>query len=596
MSNRNLDYEDYTVGWICPLEVEQIAALEMLDEEHECLPQSPADHNAYILGSIGRYNVVIVGLYVPGNCAAATVITQMRTTFPELRFGLLVGIGGGVPTTTDNGMIRLGDIVVSKPSGKHSGAVQYDHGKAEAGQFKQTGSLAPPPAVLLNAAQILTAKRARARKDPILENIKRINTDILGLRRYKHPGPEQDHLYQPDYTHLDPKVSCSQCKCDPTRRVQRDINNDENDIHVVVHRGTIASGELVIKNGVLRDQLAEEYGVLCFEMEAAGALADFPCLIIRGISDYCDSHKNNQWHGYAAATAAAYARELFFNMPIDKVKCYAPLGLKNGVNHLVKRQDNRATSTRGSKVTEPSLGPLFYVYRGKLNWPNINEGFAFGESFIVILPTTLDPGQLVCAYWQWTEDTQGATKRNMDIVRAIDNSESTASGTAFWFSNKTHYRLDATLALDKEELLTTLSDRSGNKSESTTLLLKHSVSGLSQDTKWLVYVGKLNWYHYAVDEILIIVVPSTFSYKDPICAYWQWSVDATGAQKSCADVQGVINIATLKGFKKRIGFFYDEYYKFDGEVARDQESITLTMSNPAGEKSKPITLYRSIKA
>ena len=89
---------------------------------------------------------------------------------------------------------------------------------------------------------------------------------------------------------------------------------------MVVHRGTVASGELVIKDAALRDQLANQYGVLCFEMEAAGALTDFPCMVIRGISDYSDSHKNNQWHGYAAAAAAAYARQLFFHMPIDEVK------------------------------------------------------------------------------------------------------------------------------------------------------------------------------------------------------------------------------------------------------------------------------------
>ena len=305
------------------MEVEQIAALEMLDEEHERLPQPRVDHNVYSLGSIGGHNVVIAGLHTPGNNPAAAVVTQMRTTFPELRFGLLVGIGGGVPTTTDNGMIRLGDVVVSKPAGEHSGAVQYDHGKAEVGQFRRTGALAPPPAVLLNAAQDLAAKRARKRKDPIVENIKRINTDIPGLRKYKYPGPAQDHLYQPDYIHLDSKVPCDKCGCDPKKHVRRDIDddNDENDeLRVVVHRGTIASGELVIKNGVLRDQLAEQYSVLCFEIEAAGVLVDFPCITIRGISDYSDSHKNNQWHGYAAVAAAAYARQLFFHMPIDEVK------------------------------------------------------------------------------------------------------------------------------------------------------------------------------------------------------------------------------------------------------------------------------------
>jgi nucleoside phosphorylase len=322
MPMKRLSCEDYTVGWICPLEVEQIAALEMLDEDHERLPQPPTDHNVYSLGSIGGHNVVIAGLHQPGNNPAATVVTQMRMTFPNLRFGLLVGIGGGVPVKTDNGMIRLGDIVVSKPAGGHSGAVQYDHGKAETGHFRRTGALPPPPAVLLNAAQDLAAKRARMRKDPVVENIKKIDTDIPGLREYRHPGSAYDHLYSSDYPHLDPGVPCDECGCDPTRRVLREIDDEDggDDPRVVVHRGTIASGELVIKNGVLRDQLAKEYGVLCFEMEAAGALADFPCIVIRGISDYCDSHKNDQWHGYAAAAAAAYARQLFFHMPIDEVK------------------------------------------------------------------------------------------------------------------------------------------------------------------------------------------------------------------------------------------------------------------------------------
>jgi nucleoside phosphorylase len=321
-AKRKLEHDDYTVGWICPLEVEQIAALEMLDEDHERLPQPPTDHNVYNFGSIAGHNVVIAGLHQPGNNPAATVVTQMRMTFPNLRFGLLVGIGGGVPVKTDNGMIRLGDVVVSKPAGGHSGAVQYDHGKAKVGQFERTGALAPPPAVLLNAAQDLAAKRARSRTDPVEENIKRIDTSIRGLRRYKHPGLGQDHLYKPEYIHLKDGVSCDECGCDSSQRVHRTANDEDGESYIVVHRGTIASGELVVKDAVLRDQLAKEYDLLCFEMEAAGALADFPCIAIRGISDYCDSHKNDQWHGCAAAAAAAYARQLFFHMPIDEVKRY----------------------------------------------------------------------------------------------------------------------------------------------------------------------------------------------------------------------------------------------------------------------------------
>ncbi|OCK88365.1 uncharacterized protein K441DRAFT_700542 [Cenococcum geophilum 1.58] len=246
---------------------------------------------------------------------------------------------------TDSGIIRLGDVVVSKPTGVHSGAVQYDHGKSEVGEFKRTGSLAQPPTVLLNAAQKLASKRNRTHDDPISENIQRIDTTVWGLQKYEHPGLVHDHLYQPDYIHLDPKVSCDSCECDPAQRVQRDTGYDDDGTRVVVHRGTIASGERVIKDGVLRDQLAEQFDVLCFETEAAGALDDFPCIIVRGISDYCDSHKNNQWQGYAAAAAAAYARELFFHMPMDEVKRYIAPAIEDSVNRLIKHQDDTERQT-----------------------------------------------------------------------------------------------------------------------------------------------------------------------------------------------------------------------------------------------------------
>ncbi|KAF4613399.1 hypothetical protein G7Y89_g15488 [Cudoniella acicularis] len=339
--SKKLSHEDYTVGWICPLEVEQIAAMEMLDEEHDRLRQPATDHNVYNLGSIAGHNVVIAGLHQPGNSPAATVVTQMRMTFPNLRFGMLVGIGGGVPVKTDSGMIRLGDIVVSKPAGGHSGAIQYDHGKAKVRRFERTGALAPPPAVLLNAAQDLAAKRARSRKDPVNDNIKRIDTSIRGLRRYQHPGGAQDHLYKPDYIHRELGVPCDNCGCDPSQRIQRAPNDEDEEPYIVVHRGTIASGELVVKDAELRDELATEHGLLCFEMEAAGALADFPCIVIRGISDYCDSHKNDQWHGYAAAAAAAYARQLFFHMPIDEVKRYISETAEKAIHSVKVRQDDQ---------------------------------------------------------------------------------------------------------------------------------------------------------------------------------------------------------------------------------------------------------------
>ncbi|KAL3466857.1 hypothetical protein BJX64DRAFT_301306 [Aspergillus heterothallicus] len=328
---------DYTVGWVCPLEVELIAALEMLDEEHERLPQPPADHNVYHLGSIAGHNVVIASLAQAGNCVAATVVAQMRLTFPNVRYGLLVGIGGGVPVVTEEGMLRLGDVVVSRPAGLYSGVIQYDRGKAEVGKFVRTGALAPPPPVLLLAAQSLAAKRARSIEDPLLESIRRIDTELPGLRRYRFPGAHNDFLFPASYTHIRKGLSCEECLCSPEQRIHREEHGKSC---IAVHRGTIASGELVIKDGSTRDLLGQEYGVLCFEMEAAGTLSDFPCLVIRGISDYCDSHKNDQWHGFAAAAAAASARHLFFHIPIDQTPPDVPKD-EPGIRRIVKRSDNQ---------------------------------------------------------------------------------------------------------------------------------------------------------------------------------------------------------------------------------------------------------------
>jgi nucleoside phosphorylase len=284
----------------------------MLDEEHERLAQQPADHNVYHLGSIAGHNIVIAGLAQAGNCVAATVVAQMRLTFPSIRFGLLVGIGGGVPVVTE-AMLRLGHVVVSKPVGLYSGVIQYDRGKAEVRQFVRTGALAPPPPVLLVAAQSLAAERARSLDDPLLENIRRIDTNLPGLRCYRFPGAENDFLFPTSYIHSLKGASCEKSKCNSEKRMPRD---EARNPHFAVHRGTIASADLVLKDGSKRDLLRQEYGVLCFEMEAAGALSEFPCLVIRGFSDYCDSHKNDQWHGFAAA---AYARQLFFHMPVDQV-------------------------------------------------------------------------------------------------------------------------------------------------------------------------------------------------------------------------------------------------------------------------------------
>jgi nucleoside phosphorylase len=106
---------DYTVGWISALAAELAASIEMLDEIHPKLYQDPQDHNHYTFGKIGEHNVVIACLPLgrTGLVSATEVAMQMRLSFKSIRFGLMVGVGGGVPSEEVD--IRLGDVVVSRP-------------------------------------------------------------------------------------------------------------------------------------------------------------------------------------------------------------------------------------------------------------------------------------------------------------------------------------------------------------------------------------------------------------------------------------------------------------------------------------------------
>ena len=87
--------KDYTIGWICAIKTEYVAAQAFLDEEHDG-PEAvfPKDNNDYTLGKMGKHNVVIAvlpsGEY--GIATAAVVARDMLSSFPNVRIGLMVGI------------------------------------------------------------------------------------------------------------------------------------------------------------------------------------------------------------------------------------------------------------------------------------------------------------------------------------------------------------------------------------------------------------------------------------------------------------------------------------------------------------------------
>lgn len=74
-----------------------------------------------------------------------------------------------------------------------------------------------------------------------------------------------------------------------------------------------------MRDASIRNALTADKDVLCFEMEAAGLMNHFPCLVVRGICDYADSHKNNEWQGYAAMAAAAYTKDLLYRITPKRI-------------------------------------------------------------------------------------------------------------------------------------------------------------------------------------------------------------------------------------------------------------------------------------
>jgi hypothetical protein len=221
---RRLRHDEYTVGWICALPVELAAAQEMLDEEHHDPERDPADNddNLYALGSIGGHNVAIVCLPAGriGNNPAAVVATQLRAIFKAIRFGLMVGIGGGVPCEGED--IRLGDVVVSKPHKVHGGVVQYDSGKATPSRFERTGSLNSPPRILLGAVAKVQANELRGRSQ--------LSTYISKLERlpkFQRAKAGPDMLFEVVYNH-EGGSTCNKCKAE--RQEARQPRDSEEEV------------------------------------------------------------------------------------------------------------------------------------------------------------------------------------------------------------------------------------------------------------------------------------------------------------------------------------------------------------------------------
>ncbi|KAH8435402.1 uncharacterized protein LDX57_013032 [Aspergillus melleus] len=292
-----LDPNLYTVAWIAPLEPEVRAARHMLDKVHlGGFPVGPGDDYLFHAGEIHGHNVVIATFAAGqryGTNSAASLASHIKRFFPNLWFGLLVGVAAGLPNLSSSPPcdIRLGDVIVaySPPSGDPPAIVPYGLGKQKGGGDFE---------LLCNGHSLPQTQRIVGSAIGKLKAEKRDTQAILGYYRniadaatqFPDPGQENDVLYLSDG---DQPVS---------RQRRPDAERTR------VWYGSIGSGDWLLKSRRDRDAMRDKYNVIGLEMEAAGVLNEIPVGIVRGVCDYGDERKNKDWQPYAAAMAAAFAK------------------------------------------------------------------------------------------------------------------------------------------------------------------------------------------------------------------------------------------------------------------------------------------------
>lgn len=340
--------DDFNMAIVCALPHEQDAVNLILEEDwddlEETLGKAPGDENIYTLGRIGSFNVVVALLCNMGKAAAAGTAARLQSSFPRVKLTFLTGICGGVPGTIESDDLLLGDVVVG------STVVQYDLGRQTHNEFNMkrdvNASLGRGPK---NARVLVTKLKTRKFRSKVEDRAAELLTQVQeiqakerrgGRSKYRYPGASTDVLFAPQYFHKHRKGSCSICGqslyavcdralgqsceevgCDTTQGVKR-TRLDENQTSTAeeaqkpaIFVGNIGSADTVMKNGQMRDNIAAQDGLLAFEMEGAGVFDETPCVVVKGVCDYADSHKNKKWQDFAAATAACVTRALLEQYP-----------------------------------------------------------------------------------------------------------------------------------------------------------------------------------------------------------------------------------------------------------------------------------------
>jgi nucleoside phosphorylase len=325
------DRKSFRVAVICalPREADAVNLLfdQFWDEVRDPYGRAEGDTNTYITGRIGDHHVVLAVLPNMGTNSAAAATASLRSSYTDLKLAILVGICGGVPRVA-NFDVFLGDVVVSKT------IIQYDYGRQYPGHFavKSTveDSLGRANKDIRGLFAVfeteLMRERLQAEASEHLKQLQKVARDKRRRANYRYPGTTEDRLYPSNRIHKHwtscdlctddsgafcetaSKASCAETDCGLADLVGREHHARDDNFGPEIYIGRIGSGNTVMKSGEERDRIASKYNLITFEIEGAGAWDEVPCIIMKGICDYADSHKNKAWQDFAAATAVSVVK------------------------------------------------------------------------------------------------------------------------------------------------------------------------------------------------------------------------------------------------------------------------------------------------
>ncbi|KAF2227631.1 hypothetical protein BDZ85DRAFT_5695 [Elsinoe ampelina] len=325
------DPKAFQLAIICALPLEADAVLRTFDQVYDSAHAVQGDNNTYTCGLVSGHHAVVVHMPGMGTVTAASVTAKLSISYPSISLVVVAGVCGGVPyDKSESRQIFLGDLIIS------TSIVQYDHGRQHPAGFQRHRHvdqvLGRPDTRLRGLVSKLRASHLRTDMETAMaSNLQLLQNDQHGA---SWPAVEDDLLFDSAHLHKhhsssQVKVTCATCASSVSSicqdapfltcaslhcseganqtRSQREATSVSTPVsrRPSVHFGAIGSSSVLMRSGADRDVLAAEDGIIAWEMEGAGAWDNVTsCIIIKGVCDYADSHKNKRWQPYAATVSA----------------------------------------------------------------------------------------------------------------------------------------------------------------------------------------------------------------------------------------------------------------------------------------------------